>query len=142
MRPKTLLQVIIGPGQIGDLIAVKESRPVTARDLEEVGQCRGEPSCGSSVPRHGTQQAAQATLHGCPSELVGVREDVSRPMHPAVGDPHVRPQGGRLGQASLEERLQPDERLGEGPLFATRSRLVAIAVSRSCSFSPEAASGG
>ena len=119
MRSKTLLQGVIGPGHIGDLIAVKEAWPVTARDLEEVCQGRGEPSCGSAVPRHGAQQAAQAMLHRGPSEVVGVREDVSRPMHPAVGDTHVRPQGGRLGQASLEERLQPDERLGECPLFAT-----------------------
>ena len=123
MRSKILFQVVISPGQIEDLIAVKEPWPVTARDLEEVGQGRGEPSCGSTVPRHGTQQATQTTLHRSPRELVGVREDVRCPMHPVVGHTHVRPQGGRLGQASLEERLHPAERLGECPLFVTRSRL-------------------
>lgn len=105
MGSKTLLEGVISPGQIGALIAVKEAGPVTARDLEKVRQCRGELSCGSAVPCHGAQQASQATLHGGPSEVIGIREDVSRPMDPVVGDTHIRPQGGRLGQASLEERL-------------------------------------
>ena len=142
MRPKALLQVIIGPWQIRDLIAVEEPWPVTARDFQEVGQSRGEPPSGSPVPHHRAQQATQATFDSHPRVLVLIGEDVGHAMDPAIGDAHLGPQRGGFGQAPLEERLQPDKGLGQAPLLASRSRLWEIAVSRSCSVSPEAARGG
>jgi hypothetical protein len=71
-----------------------------------------------------------------------VVQDVGRPMDPAIGHAHVRPQGGSGRQAPLEDGLQPREGLGQGPLFSTCSRLAEMAVRRSGSWSPEAASGG
>jgi hypothetical protein len=142
VRPKGLLQVIIGPGQIRDLIAVKEPWPVAARDFQEMSQRGGKCPSASPMPRHGAQQATQATLNSRPRALVLVGEDLGYLVAPAIGDAHLGPQQGGLGQAPLEERLKPEQGLGEAPLFATRSRLVEMALRRACSLSPEAASGG
>ena len=69
-------------------------------------------------------------------------EAVGGAMPPAIGDAHIRPQGGRRGQTSLEEALPPGEGPGPGPLFSPRSRLWERAVRRPCSVRPEAARGG
>ena len=121
---------------------MKEPRPVTPRDFQEVLQGRHECPSGNPVPHHGPEQAAQATLDGHCGLLLLVAEEVGCAMHPAIGDAHSRPQGGRLGQTSLEDGLQPGKGPGQGPLFAPRSRLWEMAVSRPCSVSPEAARGG
>ena len=142
MGTKTLLQVVIGPWEIRDLIAVKETWPVAPGHLEEVDQRRREYPGSRSVLPHCASQAAQAPLHRCPRRLVFIGEDVRGPLDPAVGHAPSGPQGRRPGQAPLEECGQPDKRLRESPLFATRSRLWESAVSRSCSLSPEAARGG
>ena len=142
MGTKTLLQVVIGPWEIRDLIAVKEAWPVAPGHLEEVDERRRQGPDGRSVPHHRAQQTAQATFYYCPRLLVFVGEDMSYPMDPVVGKAHIGPQGSCLGQAPLEECLQSGKRLWESPLFATPSRLWEIVVSRSCSLSPEAARGG
>lgn len=108
VRPKGLLQVIIGPGQSRDRIAVKEAWPVTARDFQEMCQRGGECPRASPVPRHGAQEATQATLHSRPRAVFLVGEDVGYLVDPARGDAHLRPQQGGLGQAPVEERLQPE----------------------------------
>ena len=105
MRPKGLLQVVIGPRQLRNLVAVKEPGPVTARYLEEVSQGRSERPGGRLVPRHRAQRATQALLHQRPGMVFLVGEDMSHPMYPTIGDTDVRPEGSGLGQASLEERL-------------------------------------
>src|SRR4030095_13055045 len=135
---KGLLQFVIGPRQLRNLIAVKEPWPVTARDLEKVHQRGGERPRGGPVPGHRAQQALQATLHGCPRVLFLVAEDMGGPMDPAIGDAYVRPQGGGCRQAPLEDGLQPREGLGQCPLFSPRSRLSAMAARRSWSLRPEA----
>src|SRR4029434_3868674 len=142
MRANGLLQFVIGPRQLRNLIAVKEPGPVTARDLEKVPQRGGERPCGGPVPCHRAQQALQATLHGCPMVLFLVAEDMGAPMDPARGTAYVRPQGGGCSQAPLEDGLQPREGLGQGPLFSPRSRLSAMAARRSWSLRPEATKGG
>lgn len=111
MGPKTLFQGVIGPRQIRDLVAVKQPRPVTARDFQEVHQWRSERPSGSPVSCHGAQQAAQALFDGRPRVLCLVGEDVGCAMYPAIGNAHLRPQRGGLGQPSLENRLQPDQGL-------------------------------
>src|SRR5215831_12403664 len=142
MRAKVLLQVVIGPRQLRDLIAMEQAWPVTARNLEEVRQRRGERPGGSLVPRHRAQQAAQATLHSRSCALLFIGEDVGSPIDPAIGDAHGGPQGGGRRQAPLEDTLQPSEGLWQGPLFSTRSRLSAMAPRRSWSLRPEATTGG
>lgn len=52
MRAKALLQVVIGPRQRRDLIAMEQTWPVTAGNLEEVHQRRGERPGGRLVPCH------------------------------------------------------------------------------------------
>ena len=142
MGTKILLQVVVGPWEIRDLRAMKEAGPVAPGHLEEGDPRRRKAPGSRSGSHHRAQQAAQATLHHGPRLLAFVGEEMSRLMDPAVGNAHIGPQGRRRGQAPLEECVQPDERLREPPLFATRSRLWEIAVSRSCSLRPEAARGG
>jgi hypothetical protein len=142
MGANALFSVVIGPWQSRDLIAGEEPWPVTARDVQEVGQGRGESPSGSPVPPQRAQHAAQTTLEGHPGVLVLVGEARGRPMDPARGHTPLGPQRGGLGQAAWEDGWQPDEGLGPRPLFVPRSRRWASAVSRSCSVSPEAARGG
>ena len=142
MRAKGLLQFVLGPRQLWNLLAVKEPGPVTARDLEQMPQREGERPCRGPVPCHRAQQTWQAPLHSCSRVLCLVAEDMRGPMDPALGNAHVRPQGGSSRQAPLEEGLQPREGLGQGPLFSTRSRLSAMASRRAWSLRPEATKGG
>ena len=96
IRAKALLQIIIGPGEVRDAIAVKEAGPVTPRDLEEVGHGRGKcPRCGL-MPYHSAEPPLQAALHRRFSTLVSVAEDMGYPMDPAIGDAHVGPESGRV----------------------------------------------
>ena len=72
-----------------------------------------------------------------------VLEDPGHALDPLVRLPHRRPQGGRLLQAAPQQLPQSLQPSGQLPArAATRSRLEAMRLSRSCSFSPEAANGG
>lgn len=139
---KELFQRVIGAWEIRDGIAVKEAWPVTAGDLEEMGQRGCECPSGRLVPGQPSQQATQASLHRCPGQLVFVGEDLRHPLDPAVGKPHVGPQRGSGRQTPLEEGLQSSEWLGERPFFPSRARLWETALSRSWSLRPEATKGG
>lgn len=142
VRPKTLLQVVIGPGESRDLIAMKAPRPVTPRDLQEVLQGRHECPSGLPVPHHGSAPAAQATRDGHGGRWLLVAAEVGGAMPPAIGDAHRWPQGSRLDQSALEPGVQPGQGPGEGPLVARRARRWARAVGRPCSVRPEATRGG
>jgi hypothetical protein len=142
IRAKALLQIIIGPGEVRDAIAVKEAGPVTPRDLEEVGDGKGERPSGGLMPHHSAEQPLQAALQRRLCMLISVVEDVGHPMDPAIGDADVGPESGSCREALVEPGVEAPERLGHGPLFSTRSRLSEMAVRRSWSLSPEAARGG
>jgi hypothetical protein len=118
--------------------ATVQPRPGAARDFHEVLQAGGLGTSGRPVSRHGAQQATQTTLHGRSRPVVLVGEDVGCSMDPPRGNAHLGPQHGRLGQPSLEHRVQPAQGAGGIPLFATRFRLSVMALRRSCSVSPEA----
>src|SRR5215831_10296496 len=138
IRSEKLFQIIIGPGQIRHCIAGKESGPVTAGNLPEIDQGRGQSPCGSLVARHRAQEAPEATLYGQCLALVLVTEDVGRLMDPAIPHTDVGPQRSSVDQATRKQRLQPAQLLGQGPLFSTRSRLIVMALRRSWSLRPEA----
>ena len=142
MGTKIVLQVLVGPWELRDLIAVKEAGPLAPGPLEEGDPRRHEYSGSSAGSPHRAPQTAQPPFHHCPRLLAFVGADVRGPMDPAGGNAHLRPPGSRRGQAPREEGVPPDERLRERPLFATHSRRWERAVSRSCSVSPQAASGG
>jgi hypothetical protein len=94
IRAKALLQIIIGPGEVRDAIAVKEAGPVTPGDLEEVGHGRGKCPCCGLMPSHSAEQPLQAALHRRLCTLISVAEDMGHPMDPAIGDAHVGPERG------------------------------------------------
>jgi len=142
MRAKELFQIIIGPRQLRDAIAVEQTRPITAADFEKMVDRRRERARAGSVPAHRPQQPLQAPLDGGLPELILVVQEVRRPLDPALGNADVGPQRCGRVQPAPQGGLQAPEGLGQGPLFSTRSRLSAMAVRRSWSLSPEAASGG
>jgi hypothetical protein len=141
-RAKKLLQIIIGAGEIGHAVAVTQARPVAPADLQQGPDrwCEA-PGCGLRLP-HGSEQPVQPSPPGCRRALGVIVQDRRGAMHPALGHPHRGPQGSRRVQPAPEDRLQTPEGLGHGPLFATRSRLWALALRRSGSWRPAAAKGG
>jgi hypothetical protein len=112
IRAKALLQIMIGPGEVRDAIAVKEAGPVTPRDLEEVRHGRGQCPRGGLLPSHSAEPPLQAALHRCLGTLSSVAEAMGRPMDPAIGDAHVGPERGSGASTFLEERVEAPERLG------------------------------
>jgi hypothetical protein len=93
MRPKKLLQIIIGARQFGHIIAVKKTGPVAPGDFEKMCQRRGQQTGASPVPSHGAKQTAEAALHGRTCALFFVREDVGGTMDPLVSNAYRRPEG-------------------------------------------------
>src|SRR4051812_50189627 len=94
------------------------------------------------MPGDRGDQAVEATLD-FDGALAGlVAQDVSGPMHPAIGAFDIRPECGGALQTAADQLAEPRERRRGPPFSATRSRLSATASSRALSRSPEAASGG
>ena len=122
---------------------------IRARDGEP-GKAFGRGArhvAGDGLAPPGTQVRGEGDGHGPEKDREDdgtgrTAQDDRGAVHPAEGDPHVRPQvRGRL-QALRQDRPQPDQLLRE-PLFdATRSGLAATCSSRFTSFSPEASKGG
>src|SRR5262245_46320331 len=142
MCAKARFQSIMGTRERRDALAVEQPRPITAADFDKMVDSRRERTRAGLGPGHRPQQPWQAPLDCCLPELGLVVSDGSRPLAPAIRPPHVGPQGRRVIETALEDRLQASELLGPAPLFSTRSQLSAIAVRRSWSLSPEAAQGG
>src|SRR5262245_60139971 len=136
---KKLLQLIIGAGQIGNVIAMKQAWPVAAADLQKVphGGCEG-PGFGCMLP-HGPEQSLEPLLHRSPWLLGVIGQNVRGAMDPAISHPHLRPQRRRRIQPTPQDRLQAPEGLSECPPCAVRSRHRVMAVRRSWSWRPAAA---
>ena len=92
IRSEKLFQIIICAGQLRHGIAGEEAWPVTAGDLPEVHERRFERPRGSLVSRHRAQESSEATLHRQRFTLVGVAEDMRRPIDPVIPCTHVRRQ--------------------------------------------------
>jgi len=142
MCAKELFQIIISTREVRDARAVEQTRPITAVDFEKMVDRRRERARSGLVPGHRPKQSLQAPLDCGLPELRLVVQDVRRPLDPALSHPYVRPQGRRVISTALEDYLQASELFGQAPLFSTRSKLSEMAVRRSWSLSPEAASGG
>src|ERR671929_318514 len=90
----------------------------------------------------GPQETLVAGLHAGRVEPGPVGEDMGGRAEPAGGAADIGPEGAGARQATLDEGRDPPQRPAQSPLSSTRCRLPAIASSRACSLSPEAASGG
>ena len=142
LRPEQLLQSVVGAWQTRHAVAVKQARPVAARDLAEVIHCLGEADRPAPVAGHGSGQAVETALDHDGGVAVRIAEDTRDLMHPAVEALDGRPEGGGVRQAATDQLAQPRERRRAAPFCATRSRLSATASRRALRFRPEAASGG
>ena len=80
--------------------------------------------------RHRAQEPLETPFDGCSSVLVCILQERSSALDPAIGKAYVRPQESGFHQATLQQGFQSDESFGQGPLFATRSKLAAITVRR------------
>jgi hypothetical protein len=103
-RAEEVLQIVVGVGQIRDLVAVEQAAPVALRDFDKVRDRGGERSEGRTLPEHLRQQSAVL-----PPQFQGaadrtVLEEVRGPMHPAKGGADLRPKGIRLLQGSGQQR--------------------------------------
>src|SRR5262249_27713068 len=136
-----LLQVVVGPREARGVVAVEQPWPVPPADLQEVIHRGGQLADGIPVPPHRPHRPAQPR----PDRRTGRAlrpEDVGRLVHPAVGPADQPPQPGRRGQRPVDEPLEPAQLGREPPCAPARPMLPLIALSRSWSLSPEAASGG
>lgn len=74
MLPKEMFEVIIRAWQVGDIIAVKETRPVAACHLEKVVNRRCEMTTAILPAYHGAEQANDASLNLFGTGLVFIRK--------------------------------------------------------------------
>ena len=144
MATEGVLQVVVRPRQVRGVVAPKQARPVAPGHLQELLQ----PRSHRGRARRPHRPAQPPELHQPSPRLLRrqpllVLEDTGHALDPFAGLPHRRPQGGRLLQprrSNCRSRLKPP---GKPPARdATWSKLAGIRLSRSCNFSPAAASGG
>ena len=142
VRPEQLLQPVAGARQAFDPIAVEQAGSVAGGDLHEVVDRHGQRTGFVASPSPSHQETLVAGPHASGIEPGPVGKDMGGRAEPAVGAANVGPEGPRALQAAPDEARDPPQRLAQSPLSSTRPRLPAIASSRACSRSPEAASGG
>lgn len=125
-----LLQSVVGPRQVGNLITVKEPRPVAARDLDEMDDGLFQLPGLLPMARHGAEKAGKAFPNVFAGGLLRIVQNLRRFVDPSESNSYTRPQRSRFAQSTINQVLQAREFFRE-PLFsATRSRLVEIAVRR------------
>ena len=84
-----------------------------------------QPGIASSRPG-----GPEVTLHRRCLALLLVAEDVGHLMDPAIPYTYVGPYICSVYQTSLKQGLQATQVLGQAPLFASCSRLTALALRR------------
>ena len=99
LRAKELLQIIMGPREVRNLIAMKETGPVALGHFAEMRE-HGSQSGTTQllVTRHGPQQRSQVALDASPIELGGIREYLGCPFDPAVGRTDQGPELSGVGE--------------------------------------------
>jgi hypothetical protein len=112
-----LLESIVGPRQVGHLIAVEQPGPIAARYFPEVVDRAGEHSGFGAMPTHRAEQPVEAAAHDVCGPAVVVGEHVGDRTHPAVGAVDGGPEGGGVLEAAADQLAQPDEARRRGPPF-------------------------
>jgi hypothetical protein len=85
MGAKEVFQVVVGAGQVRDIIAVEEPRPVAPGDFEEMHDARFQLSSFGTPALHRTEQTLKAPSHMGPIKLGRVAQEVGSGMHPSIG---------------------------------------------------------
>lgn len=155
-----MFQSVVGPGQIGDLIAVEQAGPVESLqverevaggDLQEVPQGRSRGPGPRTLPPHRPQMGPVLAADDLGGAFLGVAENRGGLLHQAEGALDRRPECGGLGQARLvvrpggsrrEDGWQLRQGFGKPLFFCTFAKLAAISCNRPWSLSPLATSGG
>jgi len=140
-RAKGLFQRIVGPWEINEISALKESRSITGGHFQKMGDGIRERAggLGGFLPVHQYHLIALAQRGSIEAIFIG--KDMSRLLHKPRRMTQRRPQRRGLPQCLGEESLQALERDAE-PLFcSTRSSESAMDVSRACKRKPGASSG-
>jgi len=141
LRPKQLLEGVVGARQVRQAGGVEQARPVTARDLAEVIKGGPERTDTAAVPLQGGKQAREA-----PPDLgAGLARFISQEpgggMDEAVGPLQIRPERCCPGERAVDQKLEPRERARRPPFERTRSKLPATFSSRSFRRRPAASRG-
>ena len=76
MLCKEVFEVIIGAWQVGNIIAMKETRPVTARDLEKMVNGRSQIASMRLVAFHRAEQPNDTPLNLFATCLILIGEKV------------------------------------------------------------------
>jgi hypothetical protein len=99
LRAKELLQSIIGPREVRDLIAMKQTGPVALCHFAEVREHGSQSGTAQLlVTRHGPQQGPQVALDASTIELLGISEYLGCPFDPAVGRTDQGPELSGVGE--------------------------------------------
>jgi hypothetical protein len=90
-RAKQLFQIIVGPRQIGNVITVEQSRPVTVGDFQEMGDGGLELPGVLRPSTHVTQENAVSPTNRRTAMLLWIIENVCGSMNKAESGSHWRP---------------------------------------------------
>jgi hypothetical protein len=113
-----VLEVVVRPGQLWDLVALKEPEPVALGHGPEVRHRRRQPSGRRALVSHLGEQPAVGAPELVHVQAVSIREQVRGLVHPSIGGPNLGPQRGRGREPPCEQRVQP-EQLGGEPADST-----------------------
>lgn len=120
-RPEIVLQIVVRSGEIRRVVAVEQTRPVTAPHLEEVAHGGAQRAGGCLSLGHLGQEGGigAADLGPRLARLIG--EQVGRSVDPPIRQPNVWPERGGRPEPAGQEKLQALEFGRESPFCATRS---------------------
>ena len=96
-----MFQIVVAAGQVRDIIAVKEPRPVATGDFEEMDDGWLQITGFGPPTVHGAEQALEVPAHMSPIKLSRVAQDVGRCVYPSIGTLNRIPKRGRFPQAPL-----------------------------------------
>ena len=93
-----MFEIVIGAGQLREIIAVKQARPVAARDFAKVGQ-HGSERRGAAVlvMRHGSEQGAAVPFDPVAIAFWGIGQHGGDALHPRIGRTHQGPEPSGVG---------------------------------------------
>jgi hypothetical protein len=84
-RAKRLLEAIVGPWQVSDLVAEKQMRSITAAHLEEMSNGLGEGSTQlGGMLLHMQQHELETQFSLCNRKVIGFIKDVGKLMDPPI----------------------------------------------------------
>ena len=91
-----LFQSVVGTWQVGIIIAVEKPRPITTRNLDEMGKCLFQLTGLPSMAGHGPEKTGKTFSDFTAGAFRWIVQNLRRFVHPGKADLHTRPQRGRF----------------------------------------------